>query len=437
MMDQLGAKPFLQNFGYEELTPMQERYLKETEDFTVLLSDTGSGKTLAFLLKFIAFQEANAWKSKVLIVSPTRELAIQLSEVFRKLQMPITSALCYGGHNFKHERLQLFECPQAVIGTPGRLLDHFERGTEGLAAYDALIVDEYDKTLEMGFHVELDALLRYAGKLKHIQLVSATPIEKIPDFLKDTTFKVSDFRSQKPLALTYKSIRAEENDKLKALAHLLSGMTFGPKIIFCTHRDAADRISSHLNEYGKENVLFHGGLDQAERERAVTKFKLGVVDCMIATDLASRGLDIPDIESVIHYQYPHTLEDFIHRNGRTARMLKSGQVYLLHADKEPLPDYLNDLAVQAEKVPERISDYAEGQLVLLYLNVGRRQKIRKFDVVGCLTQDIKIPFEHVTAIVVNDEYSYVALHKSSFIKHEKELARLRIKKMTAKMNLCR
>ena len=431
------AEPYLKHFGFSKLTAMQAAYLEKQGEYSILLSDTGSGKTLAFLLKLINTLKQEGWKTSVLIISPTRELAIQLSEVFKKLQLPINSTLCYGGHSVRNERMQLSEKPNVVIGTPGRLLDHFERGTEGMPEFDTLIVDEYDKTLEMGFYSELDAILQYAGKLKHVQLVSATPIEKFPPFLSELKFESFDFRSSEPLKINYFSVKAEENDKLKALAHLLSALEYSPKIIFCTHREATERISSHLHEYGKENVLFHGGLDQMERERAVTKFKLGVVDCMIATDLASRGLDIPDIGEVIHYQYPHTFEDFVHRNGRTARMQKSGKVFLLHTEFEPLPDYLSDIDIRSEEVPAKITAYAEGRMVLLYLNVGRRQKIRKADVVGSLTQEVKIPFNQIGGIIIKDEYSYVSLDESAFESNKNSLARVRIKKMKAKMNLCR
>lgn len=429
---------YWQKLGVEALTEMQEAYVEDSGSaYSLLLSNTGSGKTLAFVLKLIAYMEPADWKKQVLVVSPTRELAIQLRDVIKKMQLPVQQVLCYGGHSFRDEKAQLAENPQIVIGTPGRLVDHFERKTPGLKAFDALIVDEYDKTLELGFYEQLNVLLEYAGKLQHIQLISATEIDRMPRFLDQFSFQTFDYRSEEKPELTYYSVGAQENDKLKALALLLTTMDFSPKIVFFTHREAADRIAKHLAEYGKESVVFHGGLDQAERERALIKFKLGAVDCLLATDLAARGLDIPEIESVIHYQYPQTLADFTHRNGRTARMRKSGKIYLLHNESEPLPEYLQEASMTAVKVPDTFVDYPQGEWTALYLNVGRKQKIRKADIIGALTQELKIPFSEVGQLVVLDEYSYLALNRKTYAKYKNELARIRIKKMYAKINVCR
>lgn len=428
---------YWQKLGVSALTEMQLAYLKESTAYSLLLSNTGSGKTLAFVLKLIAYLEESDWKKQVLIVSPTRELAIQLRDVIKKMQLPVQQVLCYGGHSFRDEKAQLAEAPEIVIGTPGRLVDHFERETPGLKKFQALIIDEYDKTLELGFYEQLNLLLEYAGKLEHIQLISATEIDKLPRFLDQFQFQSFDYRSEEKPELEYFGVQAQENDKLKALALLLTTMDFSPKIIFCTHREAAERISKHLNEYGKENVVFHGGLDQAERERALIKFKFSAVDCLLATDLAARGLDIPEIESVIHYQYPQTLADFTHRNGRTARMRKTGKIYLLHAENEPLPDYIDRSTVKKVQLPDTFVDYLQGEWTTLYLNVGRKQKIRKADIIGALTQELKIPFEEIGQLTVLDEYSYLSIHKKTYVKLKNELSRIRIKKMFAKTNLCR
>lgn len=428
---------YFKQLGFEKPTAMQEDYLAQEALFSILLSNTGSGKTLSFLVKLAGQLEQAADEDTVLILSPTRELAIQLYEVLGKLRLPYHSVLCYGGHSFKNERLQLAEKPKIVVGTPGRILDHYERSTPGLSAFNILIIDEYDKTLELGFQNELEQIAAHSGKIKAMQLVSATEIEELPAFIRSHPFETYNYLVGEKPEIAYYQIGAKENDKLHALASFLSTLPFSPSIVFCTHREAVERIAQHLSEYGKSCVSFHGGLDQLERERALIKFKNGTVDCLVATDLASRGLDIPEIEHIIHYQYPHTFEDFTHRNGRTARMKKSGKVYLIHSESEPLPDYTKQLNLGKIELPEKIVDYPESDLVTLYLNVGRKQKIRKVDIVGFFSHELQLPFDQLGMIFVQDSYSYVALKKESYQKYKQQLEKIKIKKMNARLNLCR
>jgi superfamily II DNA/RNA helicase len=428
---------YFTTYGLEKPTLIQETYCPTKSKNSVLLANTGSGKTLSYLVKLALFLEENP-NETVLILSPTRELAVQVYEVLTKLRLPYNSILCYGGHSFKNEKLQFSQIPQIIVSTPGRILDHFERGTEGLNAFTSLIIDEYDKTLEFGFLNELEAIHRFSKDLVHIQLISATEIEKLPSFLEHIEFETSNYLEEEKPDLQFFQVSAEENDKLKALALLLTTIKSETTIIFCNHREACERISQHLFEFGKENVLFHGGLEQFDRERALMKFKNGSVDCLISTDLASRGLDIPDISHIIHYHFPQSLEDFTHRNGRTARMNKSGKIYLIHSEKEPLPDYTSSSKLEKFSLPTDFEDYSNTSWLTLYLNIGRKQKIRKMDIVGFLTNDLKIPFEKIGLIHVADNYSYLALDKEHYFANKNLFqGGLKIKKTNAKINVCR
>ena len=428
---------YFTNFGFEKPTEIQEEYCTKKTNFSILLANTGSGKTLAFLVKLAIYLEKHP-NEQVLILSPTRELAIQVHEVLIKLRLPYSNILCYGGHSFKNERLQFSQKPTIIVSTPGRILDHYERQTEGLNKFSVLIIDEYDKTLEFGFLNELESIYSYSKTLTNIQLISATEIKELPLFLQNIDFKTSNFLQNEKPDLLFHSVKAEENDKLKALALLLTTISNETIIVFCTHREATERLSKHLIEYGKSNEIFHGGLEQLDREKALIKFKNGTVDCLIATDLASRGLDIPGISHIIHYQFPQTLEDFTHRNGRTARMNKSGKIYLIHSTNEPLPEYCEGIDLISLKVPDNFIDYTEPQWLTLYVNIGRKQKIRKMDVVGYFTTDLKIPFDKLGLIQVADSYCYISIDKSSYEKVKSNFtSSIKIKKTNAKINLCR
>ncbi len=404
---------YLSNLGIKELNAMQQAYLADPSLFSILLSNTGSGKSLAFILKSLEILEKNPGET-VLILSPARELAKQIQEVIRQMRLPYASVVCYGGHSFKNEALQFGSHPQIIVASPGRILDHYERETKGLNAFNHLVIDEYDKTLALGFLNELSAIMYFSAGLKSIQLISATRIEQLPEFLGKYTFNTYDFLDENQPEIAFFKVRASENDKLKALALLLLDLGNEPVLVFCTHREACERIAAHLREYGKETALFHGGLEQEDRQLALFKFKSGSVDCLVCSDLASRGLDIPEIGHIIHYQFPHSAEDFTHRNGRTARMKSSGKAYLVHSENEPLPEYAEALEPAPYTLPETFEDYPQTAWFTLFANVGRKHKIRKTDLVGFLAQELQIPFEKIGTIEIFDNYSYLAIDREFY-----------------------
>ncbi|MCE3295968.1 MAG: box helicase [Crocinitomicaceae bacterium] len=410
-------KQYLSNLGIEELNAMQQAYLADSSPFSILLSNTGSGKTLAFVLKTLQILEQEKDQGTVLILSPTRELAKQIQQVIQNMRLPYSSLVCYGGHSFKNEQLQFTQQPRIIVATPGRILDHFQRGTPGLAAFSHLVIDEYDKTLALGFLSELSDIMKFSAAIRSVQLISATVIDRLPDFLEDHPYTTHRFLSENLPEITYYTVGATENDKLKALALLLVALGSEPALIFCTHREACERIAQHLSEYGKVTAVFHGGLEQDDRQLALFKFKSEAVDCLVCSDLASRGLDIPEIKHIIHYQFPHTLEDFTHRNGRTARMSASGKVYLVHSENEPLPEYTKVLPLQHFALPPEFTDYPEPQYITLFTNIGRKDKIRKTDLIGFLTKELHIGFENIGTIEIFDTFCYLAVKQDFFRKN--------------------
>jgi len=430
--------PYFENVGLSRPTEIQEAYFEQKSPYTILLANTGSGKTLAYLIKLLQILDQEKTPEQVLVLCPTRELAQQVAKVITALRTGRKTVLCYGGHSSKNEADQLSQHPQIVVATPGRILDHFQRGTEGLKAFTHLIVDEYDKTLEMGFLKEIQEIHSFAGPLASVQLISATKIDALPAFINSFQFETLDFLDEEKPDITFYSVEAVGHDKLFALvSHLSTIQKAGPTLIFCTHREAADRISQHLKEYGKSNVLFHGGMDQAERERALVKFKNGSENLLVCTDLAARGLDIPDIDAVFHYQFPHTLQDFTHRNGRTARMQKDGKVFLIHSAEEPLPEYTQKLKITSLKAPEIIGNFKDTGWMTLYLTVGRKDKIRKMDIAGFFLKEMGCSSEEIGIIDVLDAYSYMAIQEKKYRKIKESLHKKKIKKVSVRISVCR
>ena len=425
------------NAGLEKPTDMQSVYFQDKSPFSILLANTGSGKTLAYLIKLIEILEKTAANEQILILCPTRELAHQVAKNWSSLKTDLKTVLCYGGHSYKNEAQQMEQNPRVIVATPGRMLDHFRRETKGLSGFSHLIIDEYDKTLEMGFLREINEIYSYGSQIKSIQLISATKIDELPAIIKGFTFTTHDFLEAEKPDISYHGVKAEGHDKLFALVSFLATLKPGPTLIFCTHREATERISKHLIEYGKSNVLFHGGMEQPERERALIKFKNGTENLLVCTDLAARGLDIPDISYVVHYQFPHTMQDFTHRNGRTARMQKDGQVYLIHSADEPLPEYTNTLSINNEKAPELIGHFQETGWTTLYLSIGRKDKIRKMDIAGFFMKEMACDASEIGIIEVFDSYSYIAIKAKKYAKIKELFHKKKIKKLSVKISLCR
>jgi ATP-independent RNA helicase DbpA len=412
---------------------LQESYWSTNSSFKILLANTGTGKTFAFLVELEKILKNST--GCALILCPSRELAQQVSNSYSKLRTGRKSVTCYGGHKFQFEVQQLNENPTIIIGTPGRIADHFDRGTMSNLHIKHLIIDEYDKTLELGFQKEIDFITSNCSTFESIQLVSATEISELPLIFKAFPFLTSNhLQNQLPRYELY-SLEAEGNDKLVSLVKYISNINFNNALIFCSHREAAERIKQHLKEFGKQTALYHGGLEQRDREHALYLFKSGCVDTLICTDLASRGLDIPELDLVIHYQFPHSKEDFIHRNGRTARMKAEGTVLLIHSESEPLPEYCNDFDITRIKGYEDFKDFKSSEKFPIYLSAGRKDKIRKIDIVGFFTKEVGLKNEQIGLIEVYDKHSLITLSINELKKIKPLVPQVKIKKQKIKISL--
>ncbi len=407
----------LENLKIEELNPMQKASLEASTspNDVVLLSPTGSGKTLAFLLPLIANLSRSEMAIQALILTPSRELALQIESVFKSMNTPWKSCCCYGGHPIAQEKRSIQgSSPAVIIGTPGRVADHIYKGNFNPYTIHTLIIDEFDKSLEFGFHDDMAEIIEQLPSIQKRMLISATDAEEIPEFtdLGQTTrldflVKDADITSR----LTLKTVVSPSRDKVETLHSLLCSLGTASSIVFCNHREPVDRISDLLAQRGLYTEPFHGGMEQPDRERALYKFRNGSCQILVATDLAARGLDIPEVEHIIHYHMPPQEDAFTHRNGRTARWQASGTSYIMTCDGEPLPKYI-DSQIEEHTLPSSSPLPPLPLWVTLYLSKGKKDKLSRMDIAGFLYKKGGLVREDVGTIDVREHYSFVAVRRS-------------------------
>lgn len=404
--------PILGSLGITSLNEMQEVSHDAiiNENNVLLLSPTGSGKTLAFLLPIFELLQPEILSVQCLILVPSRELGLQIEQVWKKMSTGYKVNVCYGGHSIDTEIKNLSNPPAVLIGTPGRIADHMDRGTFRLDKIQTLVLDEFDKSLQLGFHEQMSFVIGKLSKLNKRVLVSATSGIEIPKYTRVVNPLVLDFIPENTIEnnLTLKMVVSKDKDKLQSLFHLLCSLKSEAAIIFCNHRDAAERISDTLNEKGIFATYYHGGMDQEERERALIQFRNGSMSYLVTTDLAARGLDIPEMKHVIHYHLPLKEEEFTHRNGRTARMLASGTAYLIVNDSEKKLDYV-DYNMPVLEVKTNVVLPKPPQFQTIYISGGKKNKLNKIDIVGFFSQKGKLEKGDLGLIEVKDFISFAAV----------------------------
>ena len=428
----------LKNLKIVALNDMQHEAIQAAENHdTILLSPTGSGKTLAFLLPVLSRLDVNSTGIQAIILVPSRELALQIEQVFKIMGTGFKVNCCYGGHPVKTEKNNLVEPPAVLIGTPGRIAYHVRNENFNPAPIHTLVLDEFDKALEFGFEVDMAFIISKLENLKRRILTSATKMLEIPafagikkpmevNFLKDSNI-IPD--------LKIKQVVSEAADKLETLFSLICKIGNRATLVFCNHRDAVDRISALLWDMKLDHGIFHGGMEQDDREKALLKFRNGSYRILITTDLASRGLDIPEIEFVIHYQLPHNEEAFLHRNGRTARMNSKGTAYVILTEDEK-PAFLIDKS-ELEELPEMDILPDNTPWITLYIGAGKKDKINKIDIVGLLLQKGKLLKDELGLIEVQDFSSYAAVSRSKIDSVIKLIKDQKIKNKRVKIEISR
>jgi superfamily II DNA/RNA helicase len=391
----------------------------------VLLSDTGSGKTLAYLLPILTLMDEKTTGTQALVIVPSRELAIQIEKVFKTMGTGFKATCCYGGHLRETEENNLKEAPAFIVGTPGRLADHIRRNNIQTGAIRTLVLDEFDKSLELGFQDEMSFIIGSLRSLNKRILTSATAATEIPDFVGLQSAQTLDFLSgKKTERLTLQQVSSPDRDKIDTLFRLICRIGDRSAVVFCNHRESVERVSALLKEKGIVNVFYHGALEQPERDSALAKFRNGSSNVLVTTDLAARGLDIPNIRYIIHYHLPATEEIYTHRNGRTARVDASGTAILILSPEESLPAYIQERPELLE-IPAATTLPARPKWTTLFISAGKKDKVNKVDVVGFFTNKGQLKKEDIGLIEVKDFICFVAIRKSNvshtlqLIKNEK------------------
>ena len=416
----------LHNLKIEQLTPMQEAACKayqEDRDL-VLLSPTGSGKTLAFLLPLVQSLRTDAEGVQAVVLVPSRELALQIETVFKTMGTPFKAMSCYGGRPAMEEhRTMKGISPSVIIATPGRMNDHLRKQNFDASTVATLVIDEFDKCLEFGFHDEMAEVIGQLPSLKKRVLLSATDAEEIPQFagvgeVNTMPVKVNsavlklNFLAAEPVSerLNLQRVISPEKDKLETLYRLLCTLGEASTLVFVNYRESVERVASYLKSKKFPCDAFHGGMEQADRERALYKFRNGSCPVLVSTDLAARGLDIPGIDNVVHYHLPVNEEAFTHRNGRTARWEARGSSFLLLHAEERLPDYIPQ-DTPAFELPQQTPTPPKSRWTTLYIGKGKKDKLNTIDIVGFLYKKGGLTREDVGQVDVKEHYAFVAVRR--------------------------
>ena len=406
----------LSNLKIDTLNPMQEAAIdawKEGKDL-ILLSPTGSGKTLAYLLPLLETLKPEVKGVQAVVLVPSRELALQIDQVFKSMNTPYKAMSCYGGRPAmeEHRTMKGME-PSIIIGTPGRMNDHLSKQNFDASTVKTLVIDEFDKCLEFGFQEEMATVIGQLPKLERRYLLSATESEEIPQFTgmnRTTRLNFLDTEEELSERIHIYKVMSPIKDKLETLYKLLCTLGSESTLVFCNHRESVDRVGKYLQSQKLPCGIFHGGMEQEDRERSLYKFRNGSCHVLISTDLAARGLDIPDIDHIVHYHMPIQEDSYIHRNGRTARWEAEGNSYIILHSEETLPAYVSE-EPEIFELPEQTPKPSQPEFVTLYIGKGKKDKINKIDIVGFLSKKGNLGKEEIGRIDVKDHYAFAAVSR--------------------------
>ncbi|MFW0790078.1 DEAD/DEAH box helicase [Gordonia sp. CPCC 205333] len=333
----------LDDVGYETPSPIQAATIPPLMDGhdVVGLAQTGTGKTAAFAIPILSRLDSSARKPQALVLAPTRELALQVSEAFGKYSshMPDVRVLpIYGGQSYTVQLSGLRRGAQVIVGTPGRVIDHLDKGTLDISQLEFLVLDEADEMLTMGFAEDVERILSDTPDSKQVALFSATMPKAIgrlaKKYLKNPTEVAVESKTATAQNITQKYLQVSHQRKLDALTRVLEVETFDGMIVFVRTKQATEELAERLRARGFSAVAINGDLAQAQRERTINQLKKSAIDILVATDVAARGLDVDRISHVVNYDIPHDTESYVHRIGRTGRAGRSGTALLFVSPRE-------------------------------------------------------------------------------------------------------
>lgn len=425
----------LEKLNIYALNPMQEQALEaiNKNENTILLSPTGTGKTLAFLLPLLEALDPQCKEVQALIVVPSRELAIQIETVVRNMGSGYKANAIYGGRSIAKDKIELKHTPAILIGTPGRLADHFEQARFTTKYIKTLVIDEFDISIEVGAGGEMKFIMSYLANVTKRILTSATQGASIPKYLKMEGGKTLNFLTEKPSSkLEVKTVVSPSANKHNTLVDLLHHVGSEPGIVFCNTKERLEDLSRFLDKKNIAHTCFHGGMEQRDRERALIKLRNGSVSVLIASDLASRGIDIPEMSYIIHYEIPEAIQEYTHRNGRTARVNSKGTAYLIKGDREVFPEFVGKsqtIRINAAK------EIKPPFWTTLFISGGRKDKISKGDIAGLFFKQGNITKDQLGVIELKQDCAFVAVPASISDALVDKLNNVRLKKKKVRVHV--
>ena len=427
-------KEILAKLGIDELNEMQKSAQAVIFDNaeSIIVSPTGTGKTLAFLLPVLSMLNPDLDEVQALIIVPSRELAIQIEQVIRNIGAGFKANAIYGGRSGAKDKIELSHPPAILIATPGRLADHLRRKSIDLSQTKVLILDEFDKSLEIGFEKELREIMQDLPVLEKKILTSATQKTAIPDFIEITSPEYLHFEDVDEDKLSLKLIETSEDEKPESLKNLLYYLGTGNGIIFCNFKDTIQNVSDYLAEHEIRHATFFGGMEQKDREHSLIKFRNGTHRLLLATDLAARGIDVPELDFIIHLELPMKEDEFTHRNGRTARMHSTGTAYILKSKSQRLPDFITD--AQFFEIPFKEAP-PETLWETIFVGGGRKDKISKGDIAGLFFKEGNLKKGELGEIELKQDCAYVAVPFAEAESLVSKLNNSRLKKKKVRLSI--
>lgn len=425
----------LTKLNIHALNPMQEEAVSviETTTNTIILSPTGTGKTLAFSLPLLKTLNPDSNEVQALVLVPSRELAIQIEQVIRSMGSGYKVNAVYGGRPMSKDKIEIKHNPAILIGTPGRILDHFDSDRFSKTSIKTLVLDEFDKSLEDGFEEEMKGIITQLTSINKRILTSATQAVKVPGFVRlDKPTIINYLKEKKDSKLAIKTVVSPDKNKLKTLLLLVQHIGNEPGIIFCNLRDSINEVSRFLKRNKISHTCFSGGMEQKDRERALIKFRNGTSQILIATDLAARGIDVPEMKYIIHYELPRHEEEFIHRNGRTARVNEKGTAYVLKWENQLLPEFIQNVkGINISKKAAHKPQYWE----TLFISGGRKDKISKGDIAGLFFKQGGINKDQLGTIELKPDCAFVAIPLTLADELVEKLNNTRLKKKKVRVTI--
>ena len=423
------------------MTEIQEKALPallEKKD-VIAQAKTGSGKTVAFSIPIVHKLDVKRFRIQSIVLAPTRELANQIAIEIRKLSRHIHNVkvltLC-GGVAYRPQVSSLFHGAHIIVGTPGRILKHINEENINLNEVDTLVLDEADEMLDMGFTEDITKIINVLPKNRQSLLFSATyqeNIDTLASFVTTNPVNVKNENEEKTV-IEQKLYEVENNSKTSLIPALISSNKAKSVLIFCNTKIQCDELSNNLYDLGLDVLTLHSDLEQKQRDETIIFFSNKSYPILIATDVASRGLHIDDIDLVINYDIARDLETHTHRIGRTARAGKGGLAISLYNNYED-EDKIEDIKQSFDDVKferaEHISDDLEYKIDsdyrTLFINGGKKQKVRAGDILGALTAGVGLVKDDIGKINSLDFCSYVAVKKEVVKKALDGLSNGRIK----------